>query len=757
MRIVALLFIVLSSVGQFVFAQNPTFQRLNIPVKNGSQVLSNPFAGGLNTPQLSPVDLNNDGIKDLFIFDRSGNVVLTYLNTGVAGQTSYVYAPEYIDNFPVMQDYAMMRDFNKDGAADIFTASTAFGTQEIQVYEGYYDNNRLKFKPFRFHYPTCPTCNPFYIYYPDENPGFWNTLTVVPTDFPSIDDVDGDGDLDIVSFEPAAGGNVYWWENTSVEQGFGVDSLHFVLKDRCWGKFYESGMDMCRNSLSPSPDICMHMLTGGGGVDDRDELLHPGSTLAVYDQDGDGDMELITGDISFDCFNMMTNGGTPEAAWMVAQDTAFPSYDTPVDLPSFPAPFYFDINNDGKRDLLASANNKSINEDQRALWWYENVGTNSNHIFELRTKRLFVSDMVDLGTASHPTFADVNGDGLTDMVVGTYGFFTPPSTAQNARLYLFLNTGTATAPVFTLTDSNWLNMADYTPNDYDFSPTFGDLDGDGDLDLLVGNTGGNLYCYRNQAGPGQPMQMIQDFNTMWVAMDVGQASVPVIYDLDGDGLNDILMGERQGNINYFQNTGATSNPIFASSPTIQWLGKIDVRQYGQAAGFSTPYVVQTIDGPLLVIGALSGEYEAYLNPYPTTDSLPTLKFKWGNLDDGERSHPALADLDNDGVIDLLTGNLRGGLGLYKTNIFDIVPTTEAGTLSPELLIMPNPAEATAFVRLSTEESGHWRAFNINGQWMAEGQFTDGSFRIDLQTWPTGVYTVEVIGSAWRSIGKVVKY
>jgi hypothetical protein len=756
MRYVLLLFVLWGFILPITEAQVLAFPRLKIPVKTGGQTLEDPWVGGLNTPQFSAADLNQDGVQDLVIFDRSGNIILTYLNEGTAGQVSYRFAPQYAVHFPLLNDYAILRDFNKDGAADIFTASTAPGTQEVQVWQGYFEGSQLRFKSFKFYYPTCSTCNPLYIYYPDEEPGFWNNLPVSKADLPSFEDVDGDGDIDLLSFEASAGGHVYWWENTSVEKGFGTDSLHFELKDRCWGRFYETGLDPCLNILSPDPTICATLFAGGNTGNNAEDGLHPGSTLMIYDQEGDGDMELVSGDISFDCFNMMTNGGTPEVAWMNAQDDAFPAYDESVDLPTFPASYYLDVDNDGKKDMIASPNNKSIGEDQRCAWWYKNVGTGANHVFELQNKKLFVEEMIDLGTSSHPAFADVNGDNLLDIVVGTYGYFSLPSNALNARLYLFLNTGTATQPEFTLSNNDWLGLSDYAPNDSDFSPTFGDIDGDEDLDLLVGNNGGNLYCFRNQAPLGSPMLFTQDFSSMWVSMDVGISSAPLIYDLDADGLPDILMGERQGNVNFFKNIGAGSNPQFSSTPTIQKLGNIDVREYGQAAGFSTINLVYTNDGPLLVVGGLNGKYLAFTNVTATADSFPLLSSQWGNIDDGERSHPALADLNTDGTLELLTGNLRGGLTLYKTTLTDVsVPVRTPITDVPALQISPNPATDVVRLSWSGHNTAQWRAFNAIGQLTAEGIYTQ-STTLDVHTWPSGVYLIEVTSEGTRAIGKLVK-
>ena len=106
-----------------LLAQAPMFQRLSFPVSQDGKTLRYPFAGGLNAAQLSAADLNQDGIQDLVIFDRAGDVLLTFLNGGKTGEIDYTYAPDYACYFPLLRDYVLLRDFNGDGAADIFTAS----------------------------------------------------------------------------------------------------------------------------------------------------------------------------------------------------------------------------------------------------------------------------------------------------------------------------------------------------------------------------------------------------------------------------------------------------------------------------------------------------------------------------------------------------------------------------------------------------------------------------------------------------------
>lgn len=749
-----------------LLAQTPQmFERFSAPVKVNGNDLKYPFAGGLNAPQFSQADLDHDQIQDMVLFDRVGNVVLTFINEGSAGSPNYVFRQEYACNFPAgLTDWILLRDFDQDGAMDIFCAALSISSQEIQVFKGYYDGHGLKFAPHLFTYPpTCSSCNPLYIFYPDNNPAFWNNFPVNRGDIPSIDDIDGDGDLDIVAFIAGTSTSLTMLKNVSVENGQPLSKPSYEVYDHCWGDFFENGMERCHAQLSCHPDTCYLNCSfqSPAVAEDRDGNRHPGATVTTYDHENDGDKDLLLGNISYPCIDMMSNGGTNQNAWMTAQDTAFPSNHVPVDLNSFPATYYLDYNADGKKDLIVALNNPTSGEDRTSVWYYKNTAPiPGQHNFELQTKTLFIGDMMDGGTVAHPAIVDVNADGLLDLVVGNYGYYTyinSQGTFTNSRLFLFLNTGTAEAPAFELADSDWAGLSEFAPLDYDFSPTFGDIDGDGDLDLLVGNNIGGVYCYRNTAGPGQPITPVYDTDPMWLAMDViGSVSAPIIYDLDHDGLQDLLVGERTGNINFYKNNGSSSQPVYTASPTLQKIGQIDTRIPPEVVGMSTPAIIQTNDGPIIITGAQRGHLEAYYLQGATQDTFPAISLTWGNIDEGNRSHPAFADLNNDGYLDMVIGNQRGGLALYKTEMVDCsIPLSSVTPKVQELNIRPNPARSWARVDWPVHASIRWQAYNTLGQLMAEGQTETDVINIDVKNWTPGIYILQAEAAGKLATGRLV--
>ena len=187
--------------------------------------LDYPSAGGMNAPQLSEIDLNNDGIMDLFVFDRVGNTIQTFINKGGPGP-DYSFAPEYIDKFPKLNNWVLLRDYNDDGAMDIFAYSDAIGFHGIIAYDGYIDGDgEINFE--RVQFDNAPNLMTFPL---PSNPDTDTQIYITNIDYPAVDDLDCDGDLDILSFN-INGGYVEFYKNMSIEMGYDLDSLIFELDD----------------------------------------------------------------------------------------------------------------------------------------------------------------------------------------------------------------------------------------------------------------------------------------------------------------------------------------------------------------------------------------------------------------------------------------------------------------------------------------------------------------------------------------------
>ena len=173
--------------------------------------------------------------------------------------------------------------------------------------------------------------------------------------------------------------------------------------------------------------------------------------------------------------------------------------------------------------------------------------------------------------AHNPFLWIIIRDGLQDLVIGNKSFFVPGG-MRNSRVYLYENIGTASTPKFEQTADDLWGLNVFSNNSWRFTPAFGDLDGDGDLDALIGEEFGNLFYAENIAGPGNPFEFATAIFG-YQDIDVGQVSKTQIIDMNRDGLLDLVIGERNGNINYFENMGTAENPAFPSTPTNNFFWK----------------------------------------------------------------------------------------------------------------------------------------------------------------------------------------
>ncbi|MBE0640122.1 MAG: T9SS type A sorting domain-containing protein [Bacteroidales bacterium] len=715
-------------------------------------IIPNAWNGGLYAVQFGEADLDYDGINDLVVFDRYGNRILTYKNLGVAGQISYQFNPGLSGNLPHFDDWVIFTDYNMDGLNDIFTYSKGFAG--IKVYR----NNGPEATD-QFELVVSPYLTSF------QGSGYVNILTTY-VDYPAIVDIDDDGDLDILTFW-GLGSFVELHTNESMEH-FGVpDSLIYRKTENCWGRFAESDesnqlyLDTCFAFRREVKGKDMQAIISGSGLQ-RNEFRHTGSTFLVFDENGDGLDDLLLGDVDFSAPALLTNWGTPDEALIGVYTFNWPAYDVPVDLMSFPLMAFIDVNNNGKKDLIASVFDPSLikSENLDNIWYYENVSQTNAPEFRLRTKCFLQDEMLDFGAGAAPVFFDYNRDGLADILVGNFGYLDSCfygaglnlNCLYRGQLALLQNVGTAGSPKFKLIDKNFANLPGYFPkgeSPFALVPAIADLDGDGDEDLLVGNAWGNLLFFENIASSGQPADFVlaeENYQSIYV----DSYSAPQLFDLTGNGLPDLVVGKRNGTITFFQNTGTAENPVFTF--ITDSLGRVDVRNPDLSIyGHCIPHFFRDKDGNTrLFAGSEFGEIHYYTGIDNNLDGQFDLVMKnylW--IDEGLRSTVAVANLNSDDYLDMIVGNYSGGLSFFQGTL-----PPPAGILKPEtagfdIRIFPNPVTETFMVEM-VEKPGftlqpiRLTIFDLTGRAISSLQHSsDKAPTIDASTIPAGIYFLQI--------------
>ena len=726
------------------------FLPLHPPVFKNNEQLNNPWTGGLNAPQWSSFDINNDGKKDLFAFDRMGNVPVLFLNNANnAGEINYVYDRIFLKNFPQVENFVLMRDFNSDGIIDLFANARDENLQGIKVFKGHIENGELKFE--RVLFPE----------YENDILNFIENDTIVDQvrswlhiNYPVVHDMDHDGDLDILAMNNG-GSKIYFYKNIALEKGFTTDTLIYELADDCWGRFGLTA-DTAALVTSMNNNDCAFFNTP---INETEKYIHGGTTLCVFDENMDGDFEILLSDFVNDNIIYGKNNGTAEMAWMNEQDTIFPNYDTPVEIPYFPASFYLDINNDEKKDLLVSPNQNWLTPDRETVWFYENIGDGENVEFNLIQKDFLGDQIIDFGTGATPVFVDVNGDGLSDIVSGNRYYWTPDGFISS--LFLLLNIGTETEPAFEITDEDWLGLSQYSPTLSHLYPAFGDLNNDGDKDLLIGDYVGELHFAENTAGANMPMQF-SNFQFKWKNIDVGDFATPFIYDINMDGLNDLIIGELKGTINYFPNIGTLDipdfHPIAEEAPNNFYFGKISTQPFNSTVGYSQPNIVAQGDSLFLITGSLRGWIKKYLIDLDSLDggSFELLEDEWDGLREGLTTRISFTNLNNDKYLDAVIGNDRGGLAVFQSPVlWDGFVNNNEFKISEKkpFELFPNPTKGE--INLILFEKMDVGVYDILGREVFDLKNLLGNNMIDLSGIEVGVYFIKIYRGESLYLRKII--
>ena len=266
---------------------------------------------------------------------------------------------------------------------------------------------------------------------------------------------------------------------------------------------------------------------------------------------------------------------------------------------------------------------------------------------------------VVIGSAA-PTFADLDNDGDLDAFVGG---------GSPEDLISYENTGSNTEPAFAKSSDLFGVIDDFHPM-RKIRPCFADLDGDGDLDLVYGTQKGRIVMRENTGSANAP-QFARSTDIFGRAIqDVGDSATPTFADLDDDGDVDLLSGTRLGEVIYFQNIGNASSPFFfREGPTEQNQFISSIKSADLIGGSSPQLVDYDQDGDF---DAFIGNSEGEMLYYENTGTASDPQFASASKDPFEitdlktnGAKPAFADLDGDGDLDAFIGDGGGEITYFE--------------------------------------------------------------------------------------------
>jgi uncharacterized protein (DUF2141 family) len=381
-------------------------------------------------------------------------------------------------------------------------------------------------------------------------------------------------------------------------------------------------------------------------------------SVAVADVNGDGKLDLLVANlchVNQDCSSGSVGVLLGNGDGTFQQAVSYYSGGYEINGQTAAAVAVADVNDDSKPDLIVT--NSCINSSNCD----GNVGVllgNGDGTFQIAVT--YSSGAAD---ATSVAVADVNGDGKLDLVVGNL-CTSKAGCDGTSKVGVLLGNG----------DGTFRTAVTYDPGGYETgSVALGDLNGDGKLDIVVADA-----CFNGLCGTGNVGVLLGNgdgtFRSVVVYNPGGSPSSVALADVNGDGNLDVVVANLTTVAVLLGNGDGTLQPAvtYSSGGTVSdWVAVADVN------GDSKPdvLVANLLDG---TVGVLLGNGDGTFQPVRTYNP------------GGSASSVAVADVNEDGKPDLLVTNECANGNCGKGTV-GVLINTSVGPTTTGLASSPNPS------------------------------------------------------------------
>ena len=461
-----------------------------------------------------------------------------------------------------------------------------------------------------------------------------------------------------------------------------------------------------------------------------------GKALTLFDHNEDGNPDIFFGEELCPSLFQLSNLADGENALF---RNASARYTAAQQELLFPAVYFLEASpglDDGNVIVSSNARANIINQQDWKHSIYQFQRENGN--WSLSTNAFLQDQMVEVGENAHPAFGDIDGDGDHDLIIGNRGSLI--NGAFTASIAVYENTGNVFEPEFTwlTNDFLWLSGNQWL----NIKPTFYDLNKDGIKDLVFSALEGNRNKLLMIPGSEEGFResQLESFDVPFNELDDF-----TLIDMNEDELPDLLVGTSSGRLDQYINVGSVSEPVFS----LETRGFLSIETDPSRTYLSTTVYPERETS--LYLYDDSGEIrlvENFLSPNPTIKTLsleqPITTTRLGRI-----GALALSPL-SPGKTALVIGNSQGGLQLLTLNETESQPGEDWS-----ISLFPNPTKHRLNILTSRNATG--QLVSLSGKILmkdlplSESQIN----RLDLRNLSQGLYLLQVENSSVKKTLKVL--